>query len=536
MIEISLARYVCIQLKFVYLTLAASLAASIEQDTRHPEKAGRTMSDLDEKLTSILSSIVEDETIDGHHPLLSSASGLSLPSLSGSNADDESARLKDIENITKSLERAEVQLKQSQLQRRAADNGCEALVPSLSAPLLPSGLDVSEALAVLIEPDRIGDIEAVLDASVAIEAIASGLGAEKPHSEPCAIVNADEIGTDCGRGALGNGENDDTDLTRNDTDSPANQCDDENAAEMLSSIEYGQIADNLESSGGQENCDQADAAHEEAAETIISDVIPRGSRRNRPRRAKRRRIVVCEDSESDSSRSDEGVYKSPASIRDDGDPDHEASADLPSTVTLPSAAWLNQDPSDMENEYVSLTEPSSSEHESATEHEPDDIVIPNERPGPKSRKQSTLLSAALKAKALLESAVVIPAKHRKAKRIIESDDEATARPTTSVDDIGRIGDDNSTIPPGIAFEREDDNSPAPRKFESRIDRGIGSSEPFLIKMVKAEPGEERRRRPPLNRMTTRIQFEQSDDFDETKTGRRRAAKKAVDIFETSLNA
>lgn len=395
-------------------------------------------------------------------------------------------------------------------------------MPSLSAELLPNVLDDSAAIAELIEPGRISDIDdCVLGVPVATETLTGSLGVEESHDEPCAIVNTESIGEVLER--AGNG----THLVIDDCD--------ENTTENLSTLDHEKIRRNVGIAGNAGNCDQEKTAAALVTEAVISYETPSGnsSRKRRPRRPKRRRIVACEDSESDTSRTEgEKGLTVEKGLTADGS-EKVVPSDPPESSHTGDARrdGLNQDPSDIENEYVSLTEPSSSEPD-----EPDTVCIPNERPGPKSRKQSTLLSAALKAKALLESAVVIPAEHKKKHRIGESDDDATARPSTSVDDIGRIGDDNTTIPPGIHFEREDDESPAPRRFESRIERGIGSSEPFLIKMVKSESSEDGRRRPPMNRMTTRIRFEQSDDFEGIRARPTRAAKKVVDFFETSLNA
>lgn len=52
--------------------------------------------DSDEHLTSILSSIIENESIDQQHSLNTTNTGLNLASLSSGNANDEIARLKDI--------------------------------------------------------------------------------------------------------------------------------------------------------------------------------------------------------------------------------------------------------------------------------------------------------------------------------------------------------------------------------------------------------------------------------------------------------
>lgn len=81
----------------------------------------------------------------------------------------------------------------------------------------------------------------------------------------------------------------------------------------------------------------------------------------------------------------------------------------------------------------------------------DDIVIANERPGPKSMKQSTRILKEMQTRALLQSAVVIPAQAKKKKRIIDSDDDEidngvnVMQVETNVDDIGAIADDNDNI-------------------------------------------------------------------------------------------
>lgn len=494
------------------------------------------MSDLDENLTSILSSIVENESIDHAHPLATANNGLNLPSLTSANANDENARLKDIESITKSLQRAEDQLKQSQLEQQA--NGCEALVPSLSTELLSGVLDDSEAIAKLIDQEPIkGIAESVLGASIAFDNDLHSLSAiiRLPSHQQCAIINLPAIDELTHSNVAieqftenfgitvnaNNGRNDGIENIEND-----GNCTNPSYAECEAIIESIEINSEFSIL-----IDQSE--NDALAETLTTDRISRNKsskdihNSTKSTRTQRRRICVFNDSDSESELE---LEKSPISNEIE-----ESTQKTSSATILDVLPNLNSDPSDIENEYVSLTEPSSSDDET---NDADAFAIPNERPGPKSKKPSTILSAALKAKALLQSAVVIPANNKKKNRIIESDDEPTTTPTISVDDIGLIGDDNSTIPVDVAFEREDDCSPPvpKRKFVSRIQRGIGSSEPFLIKMVKSDPNEERPRRPPLNRMHTRIKFEQSDEYD-IRNGSIQTEQSECDaIFDMPLNA
>lgn len=514
------------------------------------------MSDLDENLTSILSSIVENECIDHPHSLGAANNGLNLPSLTGASANDEIARQKDIESITKSLQRAEDQLKQSQLQQQAnanneiarqkdiekitkslqqsqfeqQANGCETLVPSLSTELLSSVLDDSDAIAELIANEPIKEIvDSVLGVSIAFDHDLDGLIVDKQPLEQCAMINLPEIHeltlsidenaqfTEKELGIIHR-----TGIVQSHGENGGN-CVNPSYEECEAIIENVEISSDFTIFNEQSE----DTA---CVETITADRISsnKSSKDTHNYRPERRRICVYNDSDSES---EDLNIESPVSD-EIGEPQTAASdtSDKENSEKL-----QNSDPSDIENEYVSLTEPSSSE--SDTNDDEYTIVIPNERPGPKSKKKSTLLSAALKAKSLLQSAVVIPSDKKK-KQIIESDDESTAPAAIGVDDIGLIGDDNATIPVNVAFEREDDNNPPvpKRKFVSRIQRGIGSSEPFLIKMVRSEPGEERPRRPPINRMQTRIKFEQSEEYDNRTACEQSEPGENDAIFDVPLNA
>lgn len=200
------------------------------------------------------------------------------------------------------------------------------------------------------------------------------------------------------------------------------------------------------------------SGEEEPCETIIADEIvsetPSKDTISKNEIRKRRRILVYNDGESEGSELEEARERL-----------------LQSKSPTPSnhSVELRHD----ENQCDLL----NNEHSSLSNDDTvDDNYIrdPNEKPGPKSKKQSTHLYNALKAKALLESAIVIPARKKKKKRVIDSDDEysinALNQPIASVDDIGLIPEDNNIQTPfNVSIEFEQKSSFVYVKKEDDVD-------------------------------------------------------------------
>lgn len=200
----------------------------------------------------------------------------------------------------------------------------------------------------------------------------------------------------------------------------------------------GRIPEICETDGNIENqsCEGENGSGEEQpCETIIADEIvcenPSKDTISKNEIRKRRRILVYNDGDSEASELGE---------------ERERLLQSKSPTPTNRSVELRND----ENQYDQL----NNEHSNLSN---DDIIdenyirVPNEKPGPKSKKQSTHLYNALKAKALLESAIVIPARKKKKKRVIDSDDEysstALNKPIASVDDIGLIPEDNDIQTP-----------------------------------------------------------------------------------------
>lgn len=119
---------------------------------------------------------------------------------------------------------------------------------------------------------------------------------------------------------------------------------------------------------------------------------------------------------------------------DDSSDDNETPTNIDSLPRSPSphastANALPADTADGSAEFAHIT------------HETIEALAKHDRPGPKSKKASTLMLKELQVRALLQSAIVIPAaadlKRRKI-RILDSDDE-----TNDVDDIGAIAEDSA---------------------------------------------------------------------------------------------
>lgn len=261
------------------------------------------------------------------------------------------------------------------------------------------------------------------------------------------------------------------------------------------------------------------------ADTILDETVNVTATNNHSK--KRRRILVCDDSNS-------------------GDSELEAEREklLQSKSPTPShqsaEANNNGDQNELsDDEYVYQSDP---EKINSFEDDDDYIRDPNEKPGPKSKKQSTHLNNALKAKALLESAVMIPARKKK-NRIIDSDDEyselALNQPTTSVDDIGLITEDNNDMPFNVTIETEPQNSFVAIKSEFEVEtKPIVSNirvkrEPSATRLEKRYPKPSFVKVEPLSRVTTQVKMEKYHANNNRRSSRKKEPK---DTFGMSLNA
>lgn len=252
------------------------------------------------------------------------------------------------------------------------------------------------------------------------------------------------------------------------------------------------------------NLDEAVANEVERIETIIADQIVDETlskeSNSKSEVKKRRRILVYNDEDSDNSELEE-----------------ERGRLLQSKSPSPSPVRQS---GDIENQN---TLPNDADHIAGEE---DYIRDPNEKPGPKSKKQSTYLYNALKAKALIESAIVIPARKKK-KRVIDSDDEygdsVLNQPIASVDDIGLIPDDSNPIMPfDVSIESEQKEIEADTEPKIRVKSDlIGEPASGLIKIES------------LSRSTTQAKMEKYHAINNKRNHRE---KEPEDIFGTPLNA
>lgn len=599
------------------------------------KNANKMNIDSDEHLTSILSSIIENESIDQQHSLGTTNTGLNLASLSSGKANDENARLKDIEIITKSLQRAEDQLKQSQLQTET-NNGCEELIPSLSPEML---LDDTDTIVQLIQNDS-----PIKESSLAVLEISIGITDNVNCEEfiecsidPCAINNpvnvaANENGlmpgckkydqydsrnrgserncksidyiskeASClekysepgwhtgpeehgkptghaeerslrrrneheGQGKFrGDMEQEEQGTNKGHETQKQFQSNDQN--ELNEPNEPPKITDQNTKVEHHEECKTQEKFDSAAPQVECCDWSPESDEKMRNgaadtfkerlkrtvQRRRRRYFVYSSESDSDCAHLID-IYRNRRIL-------HETSSidtDIEQGAHPDEPIYQNLLPSDNETEYASLIEPNAGEQEPTALPVVDAICI-NERPGPKSKKPSTLLAAAMRAKKLLKSAIIIPARSSCCKKpISESDEDFLANTTISLDDIGMVGDDNNlSLPADMRFEREDfypwaspvlsltSSPPLPpppppttpeniRKFTRRKKRIIGSGDPFVMQMVKTEPGVECLRRRPTNRVNTRNKIPHSNHSDPNHAFKKE--KSAEDYFDMSLNA
>lgn len=245
---------------------------------------------------------------------------------------------------------------------------------------------------------------------------------------------------------------------------------------------------------------------EEAGETIIADETVHGivTKETAPKHEgkKRRRILIYDDGDSDNSELAEDrerllQSKSPTSNHND-----QATEETHFT-----------------EEYTHLSD--IYQHKERFDNDDHYARNLNEKPGPKSKKQSTYLYNALKAKALLESAVVIPARKKK-KQVIESDDEfsesALNQPIASVDDIGLVPDYNNVNPP---FDVSIKNDFEMETIVSKVETTTEVKEPAFIKVE------------PLSRSKSYAKMGSLNANNNRRSHKRRETK---DYFGLPLNA
>lgn len=306
------------------------------------------------------------------------------------------------------------------------------------------------------------------------------------------------------------------------------------------------VPDIVESSKDTEH--QSDAARndierdslceEEPGETIIADCIVSehlsNVQRSKNECKKRRRILFYEDGESDNSELEkerERLFQSKS----------------PTPTQTTSYHSTERDEAENHNNQSIDEHLNNSANERGDNCDDDDDYIrdPNEKPGPKSKKQSTHIHNALKVKALLESAIVIPArKKRKKKRVIDSDDDYSDtvlnQPIASVDDIGLITEDNNIqMPLNVSIETEQKGSVVYIKKEYE-------AEPIIDEKLKSKSGnseldrtDESAKEPtfvkvePFTRRTTQVKMEK---FNSNNIRQYHKRKEMKDIFGMPLNA
>lgn len=491
------------------------------------------MSDLDENLTSILSSLIDTDGIEAPNTseLVDNTSfndsRLDFDNLANCiTGNDASLHQSSDENVSSLLESHLSELSQSEntsIVESTAENlddvtpfdldkPIESLLESTSTEFIPH--DCSESQSLIIEKETDSQTIAIISQNEI-------QGSSVNISPVLDAFNINEI-------EVSNHIN----QSNTEHSSNSNQCNEAfnaGTCDQLNNDEpvlshpneidtNGQVTENVESNSDIENqvnqsvVERSDieaveiiSGIEETGETIIADEItPHDNlaKEAAPKHEvkKRRRILLCDDGESDNSDLAEErerllQSKSPTPMRDDDNQnDH-----------ITEAAHLN-------DEYTHLSNYQNDDDE-------DNYVRdPTEKPGPKSKKQSTYLYNALKAKALLESAVVIPARKKK-KRVIDSDDESTLnQPIDSVDDIGLIPDDNNVQTPfevTIKSEFEIETIVSKVRIKNEV------NEPAFIKVE------------PISRIKSQIKIEPLNINYHRRSHRKKESK---DYFGIPLNA
>lgn len=306
-----------------------------------------------------------------------------------------------------------------------------------------------------------------------------------------------------------------------------NQCD-----QLFSEETHNEVLEN----GERDATDLEDCANgveveeivEENGETIVADQVIPGALtthvNSKSEGRKRRRILVYDDGISDNSELEEEREKLPKSKSTTPQPEIPSIENQKEPSNTEHLKDKEIDNDRAANQIDDNTEINGDNAEECADAVNDIGYIrdPNEKPGPKSKKQSTYLYNALKAKALLESAIVIPARKRK-KRVIDSDDEFNeSQPIDSVDDIGLISDDNHLMPLNVTIETEQkllfvsEKRPfefAVRSKTSRIKDSLGKDS--------------------LTRSATQAKMEK---YHANNNRRSRKKKESKDYFDMPLNA
>lgn len=465
------------------------------------------MSDLDENLTSILSSLIDSEGIEVPHATeLTDASAFNSSRLDFENlascitGSDASLHQCSDDNVTSLLESHLNELAQTENASivGAAAQQLDDVTPfDLDKPIEslletgPAGFtsqECSESQIPIV--DESAELQ---NASNELSTIQDGTLNELENGQSMLNIcnqNIDEISNNSSQTEV-----EPTFLPNQSNHIELDEAPVLNAPIENESDQRGVVENNL---------DEAVSNEEEQVETIIADQIVDETlskeTNSKPEVKKRRRILVYNDEDSENSEL-EGERerllqsKSPSPVRQTGDRDIENQNALPNDA----------------------------EHIVGEE---DYIRDPNEKPGPKSKKQSTYLYNALKAKALIESAIVIPARKKK-KRVIDSDDEygdsVLNQPIASVDDIGLIPDDNMPIMPlDVSIEIEQKEIAADTKPKIRVKNdlvGAPASGPIKIES--------------LSRSTTQAKMEKYHAINNKRNHRE---KEPEDIFGTPLNA
>lgn len=261
-------------------------------------------------------------------------------------------------------------------------------------------------------------------------------------------------------------------------------------------------------------------ANKENRETIVADQVINDEQTTDANK-KRRRILVYNDGISDNSeleaeREKLPKSKSPTPQREIPSIENQSQ---PSNAEHSNTNTVNDDQIGGHNESTET----NGEHADGEYAEVGYIRDPDEKPGPKSKKQSTYLYNALKAKALLESAIVIPARKRK-KRVFDSDDEFNEstlnQPIDSVDDIGLITEDNHLMPLNVTIETE-------QKLLF-----VSERRPFEFSTRKVSRTKDGYGKDSLSRSTTQAKMEKYHAHH--RRGRKK--KESKDYFDMPLNA
>lgn len=254
---------------------------------------------------------------------------------------------------------------------------------------------------------------------------------------------------------------------------------------------------------------------EEPCETIIADENSAKGAIQSNDGKKRRRILVYNDSDN--------------SELEDEREQLRRSKSPPSHCSTEQGGEIQKNLSN--DEYSNA---SNDVREEKLEDGDDYVRDPHEKPGPKSKKQSTYLYNALKAKALLESAVVIPARKKK-KRVIDSDDEyndsVRNQPIASVDDIGLIPDDNNPEgdpkSPTCLIESESKPDAGENRVSNELSSGLRIADREII---DAKPFS---KKDGLSRAVTQAKMEKYHVSDYRRSHKKKELK---DNFGLPLNA